>query len=70
METDAQQVPLEYEEILLYCEGKLLYCDLATKQTGQGGCGVSLTGHIPELSVPCALGWLYLSREVGQEDPR
>ena len=44
METDAQQVPPEYEEILLYCEGKLLYCDLATKQTGQGGCGVSLTG--------------------------
>lgn len=42
-------------------------------QIAQRGCGVSLTGDIPDLSghnpVPCALGWPCWRREVGPGDP-
>ncbi|TRZ16444.1 hypothetical protein HGM15179_010667 [Zosterops borbonicus] len=67
-ETDAQEALPEYEEELGYCAG-----DHTWEWMVQRGCGVSLTGVIQELSghnsVPCALGWLCLSREVGPDDP-
>ncbi|KAJ7403055.1 hypothetical protein BTVI_80997 [Pitangus sulphuratus] len=53
-ESDAQEIPPEYEEELLSCTG-----DRALEQVAQRGCGVSLTGDCQELSghspVPCAL---------------
>ncbi|XP_068040634.1 TATA box-binding protein-like 1 isoform X2 [Anomalospiza imberbis] len=67
-ETDAQEVPDEHEEELLYCAA-----DRALEQIVQGGCGVSLTGDTQEPSghnpVPRALGRPCLSREVGPDDP-
>ncbi|KAJ7425370.1 hypothetical protein BTVI_03149 [Pitangus sulphuratus] len=54
-ETDAQEVPSNYEEQLLYCGG-----DCMLERIAQGGCGVALTREIQELSgpspTPCALG--------------
>ncbi|RMC10196.1 hypothetical protein DUI87_12997 [Hirundo rustica rustica] len=67
-QTDAQEVPPEYEEELLYGAG-----DQALGQVAQRCCGVSLTGDISELSghnpVPCALEWSCLSRDGGRDDP-
>lgn len=61
------EVPPEYEQEHLYCAGE------AREQAAQRVCGVSLTGDIQDLSghssLPCALGWPSLSREVGPEDP-
>ncbi|KAJ7417412.1 hypothetical protein BTVI_32962 [Pitangus sulphuratus] len=53
-ETDAHEVPPEYEEQLHWASG------CALEEIAQRGCGVSLTGDIPEPSgyspVPCSLG--------------
>lgn len=67
METDAQDVPPECKEEL-HCAG-----GHALEQIARRGCGVSITGDIPELSghnsLPYALGWPCLSREAAQGDP-
>lgn len=50
-----------------------LCSDRAWEQIVQGGCGVSVSGGIPDPSghnpVPCASGWPCLSREMEPDDP-
>jgi len=43
-QTEAEEVPSEYEEEFLPSEG-----DGALAQAAQGGCGVSFSGDIPDL---------------------
>lgn len=67
-ENDAQEVALEHEEEYFYRAS-----DHTLTQGAQRMCGFSLIGDIPYLSgcspMPDALGWLYLSRQVGPDDP-
>lgn len=50
-----------------------LCSDRAREQIVQGGCGVSVSGVIPEPSghnpVPCASGWPCRSGKIGPDDP-
>lgn len=67
-QTDALEAPPEREGRI-----SVLCSDRALEQIVQRGCGVSLTGDIPEgsghIPVPCALGRPCLSREVGADEP-
>lgn len=66
--SNAQEVPVEHEEKLLYCTGHHIL-----EHTVQRGCRVSLIGDIQDTSgsspLPPALGGPWLSREVGPDDP-